>query len=614
MKRLRFPYLFITTGMLLFFFFHFVPVAFGQGSFSRGKIYIISIGINKNFYRIDGKLREASNKFCENDAEKLTNWLTAPSILKKDSGASARILYSVYDSQSIKKITGTKFQPGQDFRSAPLKLVSGETGKDQAIVYDSIISYTLKKPVYKDVEELFINLNRKVVPQDIFIFYYAGISNQTKNKEFGQLSFFPLADTVYLDSAGELKNYNNIITSLTLKNWFNKLQAKNQLVIFDATNGERFFPSFMSVAFEKDPLAASVSERNRSFIYNIDMGYEHSAIGGGLLTYNLVRMNQEWLRMIFSADQASRERARGSFVKQQINAFKENELRASVSSISFEKDYIDFIKTMELGSASRGAEKLQQSKKKSFAAVKNYALLIATDEYKDPSWKKLSNPVNDATTMEKELRENYGFVTELLKNPTRREVLETIRKYKTAMRYDSASQLMIFIAGHGGYDSFVNGFIATSDSRSLDDDPLRDSYIAHSQLRDIINTIECNHILVVLDVCFGGTFDEKLTSSAGRGNDIYKDVDKTAFIERKLKYRSRLYLTSGGKEYVPDGRPGMHSPFAFRLIDALRNRSDELGIISFDKLKTAVEKVVPEPRAGMFGSGEPGGDFIFIAQ
>jgi hypothetical protein len=178
------------------------------------------------------------------------------------------------------------------------------------------------------------------------------------------------------------------------------------------------------------------------------------------------------------------------------------------------------------------------------------------------------------------------------------------------------SQLYIFIAGHGGYDEFVNGYIACKDSKNGADDQFRESYIMHSQLSDMINKIPCKHIFVMMDVCFGGTFDQNSTSYAGNRSEdqLYKNVNNNEFINRKMKNASRLYITSGGKEYVPDGRPGQHSPFASKFIEALRNYGGEDKILTFYEIKTFVEKCKPEPKAGDFGYNEPGSDFLFISK
>ena len=86
------------------------------------------------------------------------------------------------------------------------------------------------------------------------------------------------------------------------------------------------------------------------------------------------------------------------------------------------------------------------------------------------------------------------------------------------------------------------------------------------------------------------------------------------YLKRKSKYKTRLYLTSGGKEYVPDGRPGQHSPFARRFIEALRNYGGDDGILNVNEIIQFIEKVEPQPCFGEFGDNEPGSDFILMSQ
>jgi hypothetical protein len=73
-------------------------------------------------------------------------------------------------------------------------------------------------------------------------------------------------------------------------------------------------------------------------------------------------------------------------------------------------------------------------------------------------------------------------------------------------------------------------------------------------------------------------------------------------------------LTSGAKEYVPDGRPGEHSPFVRKFLDALRNYGGEDKILTLEEISTYVERVNPQPRLGEFGANEPGSDFLFIVK
>lgn len=221
----------------------------------------------------------------------------------------------------------------------------------------------------------------------------------------------------------------------------------------------------------------------------------------------------------------------------------------------------------------------------------------------------LINPVLDAQTIAAELEESYGVVSEVIVNPTLSETASKIREF--ALRnYKPNDNLLVFFAGHGIYDEiFKEGYVISRDSRM--DDLGKTSYLSHSNLRTMINNISSPHIFLVMDVCFGGTFDPHL-ASAHRGTTVYGDISTEEFVERKMKYKTRLYLTSGGKEYVPDGRPGFHSPFARKFIESLRHYGGEDGVLTSAEILQFVEKVSPQPRFGEFGDNEPGSDFIFV--
>ena len=243
-------------------------------------------------------------------------------------------------------------------------------------------------------------------------------------------------------------------------------------------------------------------------------------------------------------------------------------------------------------------------------ARNDYALLFATDEFDE--WDDLNNPVNDARAIAKELEQNYGYTVELITNPSRSEIQLKLREY-SAKSYQPKDQLMIFFAGHGKFDEVTRiGYLVCKDSQKAD--VVGDTYIDHSRLRDLINNIPCDHIFLVIDACFGGTFDQTIARAGTRGGPEFFEVSKSEFIERKLRYKTRKYLTSGGKVYVPDGRPGMHSPFTRKLLEAFRNYGGTDGILSYSEIVTYFTSLVPEPMTGDFGISEPGSDFIFVTR
>jgi tetratricopeptide (TPR) repeat protein len=237
---------------------------------------------------------------------------------------------------------------------------------------------------------------------------------------------------------------------------------------------------------------------------------------------------------------------------------------------------------------------------------KGYALIFATNDY--DTWTPLINPVLDGRAIAKDLKEIYGFETELIENMKKDDILLKIKSY-ARRQYENNDQLFIFFAGHGQFDEvFKEGYVVAKDSKF--DEESKSSYISHTNLKTYINNIPCKHISLLLDVCFGGTIDQTV-AQRGSKKTIF-DKDREEYINRKLRYTTRLYLTSGGKEYVPDGRPGSHSPFARRLLEALRSEGGTDGILTMAEILEYVANLKPEPRTGEFGNNEPGSDFLFI--
>lgn len=238
---------------------------------------------------------------------------------------------------------------------------------------------------------------------------------------------------------------------------------------------------------------------------------------------------------------------------------------------------------------------------------KDHAILFATDKY--DNWSDLVNPVEDANAIAYELKNRYGFEVEVIENPTQEEVFIKIADY-VQRKYKPQDQLMIFFAGHGYFDdTFGEGFVVAKNS--LENDKARTSYISHNRLRSVINNIPCEHVFLAMDVCFGGTFDPVIAKERG---GLYEETTQTEFLIRKLSYKTRKYLTSGGKTYVSDGVAGKHSPFAVRILQALKESGGSDRILTLEEIRTYVEKLIPEPRSGSFGDDNPASDFVFVAK
>ncbi|NJN42726.1 MAG: caspase family protein [Flammeovirgaceae bacterium] len=268
---------------------------------------------------------------------------------------------------------------------------------------------------------------------------------------------------------------------------------------------------------------------------------------------------------------------------------------------------IDGVKTVSYRTVHVGESTLANA---SNLSRTDYAIIFVTDDY--DYWNDLVNPVFDGTTIGNELKETYGFQVEVIKNATQAQVLKKVREY-AEKKYEPLDQLLIFFAGHGQFDqTFGEGYVVTKES--LLHDEAKTSYLSHNRLRSIVNNIPCDHIFLAMDVCFGGTFDQGLASSRGLDDETYKEASQADIVKRLLKYKTRKYLTSGGKEYVSDGIKGSHSPFARKFIEALRSRGGKDRILTLGELGGYLVSLKTLPTSGEFGDNAPGSDFVFVAK
>ncbi|MCO6476413.1 MAG: SUMF1/EgtB/PvdO family nonheme iron enzyme [Phaeodactylibacter sp.] len=240
---------------------------------------------------------------------------------------------------------------------------------------------------------------------------------------------------------------------------------------------------------------------------------------------------------------------------------------------------------------------------------KDYALFFAVEQYQE--WPMLHNPIDDAEEIAKDLRELYGFNTEVVPNPTRNQIYDKLDAYQKKA-YAEDAQLLIFFSGHGDFiETKGEGFFIPKDGKL--NDRYQDTYLPHARLQRIIDNIPCSHILLAIDACFSGTFDEQVAAQYKnkpnwkRYNEN-EDTERRQFIDNTLRYRTRLFLTSGGKERTPDP-----SEFADSFKRALRAFGGQDRILEFHELYYQyLQKASPQPRFGQFGSNQTGSNFLFI--
>jgi formylglycine-generating enzyme required for sulfatase activity len=177
--------------------------------------------------------------------------------------------------------------------------------------------------------------------------------------------------------------------------------------------------------------------------------------------------------------------------------------------------------------------------------------------------------------------------------------------------------LLVFFSGHGYFDDVTRrGYLAFRDTEPIKDDPYYQSFVSHEDVRVLLERLDCNHVLLVVDSCFSGTLDPMVAMAPGARafNNAYGLIPRAEYIQRKLQYRTRRYITAGGKEYVSDGRPGQHSPFARQFLTALRTFGGSDGILTLEEILLHLERVDPQPRTGELFGNEPGSSFVLVAR
>ena len=237
---------------------------------------------------------------------------------------------------------------------------------------------------------------------------------------------------------------------------------------------------------------------------------------------------------------------------------------------------------------------------------KDYALFFAVEDYDHMG--KLSNPIDNATAIAEELRTDYGFQTELVKDPTFAQVAAKIAEYQRKFAsgsYDQKGQLLIFFTGHG-VQRGNNGYFLPKDGNP---NVLYQNVIEYDNWRYEIDQIECQHILVTIDACYSLSFDpnwrNKTDRNFGRRGDKNKDQVRLDHEE----YWARLFITSDGTgNQTPD-----RSSLARQFLTGLRTHRGVNGYLSSEELYASyLSSAAPVPGGGDFGRDEPGSRFLFF--
>lgn len=225
------------------------------------------------------------------------------------------------------------------------------------------------------------------------------------------------------------------------------------------------------------------------------------------------------------------------------------------------------------------------------------ALMIAVDSYRSAAIPALATPGADIALVGKALNERLGYETRILRNPTKAQIGEALRKL--GREVTEQDQVMVYYAGHG-YELAETGagywLPADADTDSAK------NWVSNNDIGRFLSRMPAKHVMVVSDSCYSGAFtkEQKIDGAAlGRGDEL-------------RQRRSVMALSSGGDEPVADG--DVNSPFATALVKRVRALpQDSGGFGLYQQVREDVTRDAPQtPQYGVIKAAgyDEGGDFL----
>ena len=231
----------------------------------------------------------------------------------------------------------------------------------------------------------------------------------------------------------------------------------------------------------------------------------------------------------------------------------------------------------------------------------NHAFIIGINDY--DYLPKLRTAVNDAQKISEVLSQQQGFTV----HPPLLDASYKRMKYlleKTILKkVKKDDRVFFYFAGHGialDGENGLKGYIIPADARYVKDaSDIENKIIPMQTLHDILTSLPCQHLLLVLDCCFAGSFR---WSSRYRysGGFMPKRIFKERF-DRFVKDPAWQVLTSSAYDQSAldvlqekpigkrDEEDMLHSPFAKALIQGLEGAADIIPAEGGDGLITASE-------------------------
>ncbi len=376
-------------------------------------------------------------------------------------------------------------------------------------------------------------------PEDVVVFYFAGMGARLKTKpEISATSKTPPDyNFIVFDSTvvpgSDISTAGNSFTAHELSLLLLSIQAQRQIIIIDSSDSTAAFDA-LSAALNADSVFTLRDTGRRFALFGTEgSGYEVPELNHGLMTYTLLEAmkggaDTDHKGYITEADLEGYMMAHMGYMtikpgnnqsdyqlSEQLLSYSELRglcLSTVPKSPGCKTDY-GYDPKAKVTEETRG-----QGPREHLTAQQpvdrgtDYALILAGDTY--DHWKRLNNPIYDAQTLQQELIQNFGYAKENIfyrENPTKRDIFELLASLQHRT-FNKNDRLFVYVAGHGHMEDSGEGFIVTRETALPAEDPYLDYRLALSRFRSTVDGLPVPHILLVLDVCYGGSFKDHKSS------------------------------------------------------------------------------------------------------
>jgi hypothetical protein len=463
----------------------------------------------------------------------------------------------------------------------------------------------LKKYIFRNnstkdqVKAAFTEVEKIATKNDLFIFYYSGMSNgivlKLTNENISFEEVFVLSQNIF---------------------------SERQIYISDASDGSQFGISFRDF-LKKKPLEKISTKINRVLISLKTDSYELSAgpnlkdsdFAGGQLTGSLSNSKFKISTIFNKLNQTDK-----FWTEFKHDIYQTYDIQFPLPDISIfsEQDYLSEIKK----EVKRGIvfSKIEEESVDKTIIKKGETLCILVGNQNFEKLNRLPNVMNDVLEIEKTLKNMYESNIILLKDIDYKTFVDTLIYIKEKYKFEEGSQLLFFSASHGLKDKFGLGYLCFTNTKINDN--MATSFELQT-LKRCISNFGATNTLMIMDICHSGlAFEENnCNNPSAQEISLKNPLFTSSFNENSPAYKnlfnqtSNLYFGSSRDQEAADGR-GANSPFATALISFLNNNN--LPVIDSYHLQKSIlnNKVIKEEAISFptFCSYncKPDGRFLFI--